>query len=101
MASTTHAPAGGVDESQIPFSLLDTDLYKVCWADRICVVLTDASRSQLTMQNAVLHCYPDAMAEYKFTNRAMNMVFSRTCFEWIQTRLNGGRRWSVDFWLVL
>ncbi len=41
------------------------------------------------MQNAVLHCYPDAIAEYKFTNRAMGMKFSRTSFDWIRERLHG------------
>jgi nicotinate phosphoribosyltransferase len=41
-------------------SLLDTDLYK------------------LTMQQAVLELYPDAIAEYRFTNRGNQVIGERT-----------------------
>ncbi|BEJ17631.1 hypothetical protein CspHIS471_0610320 [Cutaneotrichosporon sp. HIS471] len=58
------------DQLDLPFSILDTDLYK------------------LTMQNAVLKHFPDAHAVIKFTNRAPGMRFSRECFDWIQTRVN-------------
>ncbi|CAK9785029.1 putative nicotinate phosphoribosyltransferase [Cutaneotrichosporon oleaginosum] len=55
---------------ELPFSILDTDLYK------------------LTMQNAVLQHFPDAHVVVKFTNRAPQMRFTRECFDWIQARVN-------------
>ncbi|KAK4686257.1 nicotinate phosphoribosyltransferase, partial [Tremellales sp. Uapishka_1] len=57
-------------ETEIPFSILDTDLYK------------------LTMQNAVLQHFHDAVVVIKFTNRAPQMLFSRTSFDWIQEQVN-------------
>ena len=33
--------------------------------------------AELTMQNAVHHHYPNSQAEYRFTNRARGMRFSR------------------------
>lgn len=42
-------------------SILDTDLYK------------------LTMQQAVLRQFPDAVAKYRFTNRSQNMYFTAEC----------------------
>ncbi|TFK40077.1 nicotinate phosphoribosyltransferase [Crucibulum laeve] len=47
----------------IPPSILDTDLYK------------------FTMQQAVLHHFPDVQATYRFTNRNKNVLFSRQCIE--------------------
>ncbi|KAG8806761.1 nicotinate phosphoribosyltransferase [Serendipita sp. 399] len=44
-------------------SILDTDLYK------------------LTMQQAVLHQFPTAIAKYRFTNRSPNMTFTIECLE--------------------
>lgn len=68
MADDTFAvPAAQLD---LPFSILDTDLYK------------------LTMQNAVLKHFPDARVVIKFTNRAPQMRFTRECFDWIQDRVN-------------
>ncbi|KAJ9107669.1 hypothetical protein QFC21_001129 [Naganishia friedmannii] len=68
--SSPKTPAdASVDETNVPVSLLDTDLYK------------------LTMQNAVLKLFPDSQSEYKFTNRAPDMLFSRKCHEWIEKRV--------------
>ncbi|KAH9999212.1 nicotinate phosphoribosyltransferase [Russula compacta] len=47
----------------LPRSLLDTDLYK------------------LTMQQAVLHHFPDAQSTYRFTHRDASVYFSRQCYE--------------------
>ncbi|KAI0084339.1 nicotinate phosphoribosyltransferase [Irpex rosettiformis] len=47
----------------VPGSLLDTDLYK------------------FTMQQAVLHHFPDAQATYKFTHRDKDVFFTRQCFD--------------------
>ncbi|KAK8858476.1 nicotinate phosphoribosyltransferase [Kwoniella newhampshirensis] len=58
------------EEVQVPFSILDTDLYK------------------LTMQNAVLYHFHDAHVVIRFTNRAPQMLFSRQCFDWVQERVN-------------
>ncbi|ORY31433.1 putative nicotinate phosphoribosyltransferase [Naematelia encephala] len=55
---------------EIPFSIIDTDLYK------------------LSMQNAVLRFFPDARVSIKFTNRAPEMLFSRPAFDWIQEHVN-------------
>ncbi|PFH46817.1 hypothetical protein AMATHDRAFT_82439 [Amanita thiersii Skay4041] len=46
-----------------PQSILDTDLYK------------------LTMQQAVLHYFPNVEARYQFTNRSRDMRFSVACIE--------------------
>ncbi|ODN80853.1 nicotinate phosphoribosyltransferase [Cryptococcus amylolentus CBS 6039] len=54
----------------VPFSILDTDLYK------------------LTMQNAVLHHFHDAVVTIKFTNRSPQMLFTRQSFQWAQERVN-------------
>ncbi|KAL0255392.1 nicotinate phosphoribosyltransferase [Cryptococcus tetragattii IND107] len=59
-----------IDDVQVPFSILDTDLYK------------------LTMQNAVLHHFRDAHVIIKFTNRSPEMLFSKECFDWVQQRVN-------------
>ncbi|OBZ72659.1 Nicotinate phosphoribosyltransferase [Grifola frondosa] len=47
----------------LPASILDTDLYK------------------FTMQQAVLHHFPDVHATYKFTHRDKDVFFPRHCFE--------------------
>ncbi|KAL9714330.1 nicotinate phosphoribosyltransferase [Leucoagaricus gongylophorus] len=47
----------------LPMSILDTDLYK------------------LTMQQAVLHHFPDVQASYRFINRSNTIHFSRRCFQ--------------------
>ncbi|KAF8650999.1 hypothetical protein AX16_004985 [Volvariella volvacea WC 439] len=47
----------------VPASILDTDLYK------------------FTMQQAVLHYFPDVYATYRFTNRSKDVLFSLQCFE--------------------
>ncbi|WVQ96831.1 nicotinate phosphoribosyltransferase [Kwoniella sp. CBS 9459] len=58
------------EEVEIPFSILDTDLYK------------------LTMQNAVLHHFYDAQVVIRFTNRSPQMLFNKECFDWVQERVN-------------
>ncbi|KAF7327548.1 Nicotinate phosphoribosyltransferase [Mycena kentingensis (nom. inval.)] len=50
----------------LPCSLLDTDLYK------------------LTMQQAVLHHFPNKQATYKFTLRDKSAVFTRSAFKTFQ-----------------
>jgi hypothetical protein len=40
------------------------------------------------MQNAVLHHFHDAEVTIKFTNRTSGMFFNRSCFDWIQERVN-------------
>ncbi|KZP27314.1 nicotinate phosphoribosyltransferase [Athelia psychrophila] len=47
----------------VPISMLDTDLYK------------------LTMQQAVLHHFPDAQATYRFTHRDKDVPFTRECVD--------------------
>jgi nicotinate phosphoribosyltransferase len=54
----------------IPKSILDTDLYK------------------LSMQQAVLHHFPDIQATYRFTNRNSTALFSRQCIERFQTAVS-------------
>ncbi|KAI0313181.1 nicotinate phosphoribosyltransferase [Amylostereum chailletii] len=49
--------------SVIPKSILDTDLYK------------------LTMQQAVLRCFPDVQSTYRFTHRDKDVYFTRACYE--------------------
>ena len=41
------------------------------------------------MQNAVFKTFPDAHSEYKFTNRAPDILFSRKCYEWVQEQVQG------------
>ncbi|KAF5382124.1 hypothetical protein D9615_004196 [Tricholomella constricta] len=53
-----------------PISILDTDLYK------------------LTMQQAVLHHFPDVQATYRFTNRDKSRLFSRQCIERFRTAVS-------------
>ncbi|OCF62361.1 nicotinate phosphoribosyltransferase [Kwoniella mangroviensis CBS 10435] len=66
MTDNLNLPA---EEVEIPFSILDTDLYK------------------LTMQNAVLHHFYDAQVIIKFTNRSPQMLFNRECFDWVKGRV--------------
>lgn len=54
----------------VPPSILDTDLYK------------------LSMQQAVLHHFPDVQASYSFTNRDKKTLFSRDCFDRLQTSVS-------------
>ncbi|KAH9481535.1 putative nicotinate phosphoribosyltransferase [Psilocybe cubensis] len=54
----------------IPQSILDTDLYK------------------LTMQQAVLHHFPDTEGTYRFTNRNKGVLFSRQCIERFRTAVS-------------
>lgn len=56
MTAISHLPV-------IPRSILDTDLNK------------------FTMQQAVLHHYPDVQSKYRFSNRYTNVQFSYQCFE--------------------
>jgi hypothetical protein len=42
------------------------------------------------MQNAVFKTFPDAHSEYKFTNRAPDMLFSRKCYDWVKEQVQGG-----------
>ncbi|WWD18363.1 nicotinate phosphoribosyltransferase [Kwoniella shandongensis] len=67
MTDILHVPA---EEVEVPFSILDTDLYK------------------LTMQNAVLYHFHDAQVVIRFTNRSPHMLFSKDCFDWVQERVN-------------
>ncbi|WRT67645.1 nicotinate phosphoribosyltransferase [Kwoniella shivajii] len=67
MSSILKRPA---EEVEIPFSILDTDLYK------------------LTMQNAVLHHFYDSQVVIKFTNRAPHMLFNKECFDWVVKHVN-------------
>ncbi|KAF8072119.1 nicotinate phosphoribosyltransferase [Lyophyllum atratum] len=53
-----------------PTSILDTDLYK------------------LTMQQAVLHHFPNVQATYRFTNRDKSTLFSRQCIEQFRTAVS-------------
>ncbi|KAG6810433.1 hypothetical protein H0H92_011875 [Tricholoma furcatifolium] len=53
-----------------PSSILDTDLYK------------------LTMQQAVLHHFPNVQATYRFTNRDKTRLFSRQSVERFQTAVS-------------
>ncbi|KAL7423219.1 nicotinate phosphoribosyltransferase [Cryptotrichosporon argae] len=66
MADMLAMPSEAVE---IPFSILDTDLYK------------------LTMQNAVLKHFPEARVVIRFTNRAPQMLFSRQSFAWIEAHV--------------
>ncbi|KAF8622569.1 hypothetical protein AX15_006917 [Amanita polypyramis BW_CC] len=50
-------------ELAVPKSILDTDLYK------------------MTMQQAVLHHFPQVNAKYRFTNRSRNTLSSLQCVE--------------------
>ncbi|GFZ45330.1 NAPRTase [Saitozyma sp. JCM 24511] len=54
------------EQVEIPFSILDNDLYK------------------FTMQNAVLKHFHDARVVIRFTNRSPQMLFSKESFEWIK-----------------
>ncbi|KAG6840931.1 hypothetical protein C0991_003189 [Blastosporella zonata] len=53
-----------------PVSILDTDLYK------------------FTMQQAVLHHFPDVQATYRFTNRDKTRLFSRQSIERFRTAVS-------------
>ncbi|GBE88430.1 nicotinate phosphoribosyltransferase [Sparassis latifolia] len=54
----------------LPASILDTDLYK------------------LTMQQAVLHHFPDVQATYHFTHRDKNVFFTRECIQQFQLSIS-------------
>ncbi|KAF8904998.1 Quinolinate phosphoribosyl transferase [Gymnopilus junonius] len=62
--------SAAVSDLAIPQSILDTDLYK------------------LTMQQAVLHHFPDVVATYHFTNRSSSVLFSRQCIERFRTAVS-------------
>ncbi|KAI0270803.1 Quinolinate phosphoribosyl transferase [Russula aff. rugulosa BPL654] len=53
----------------LPRSLLDTDFYKA----------RTSNTDNLTMQQAVLHHFPEAQTTYKFTHRDANVYFTRQC----------------------
>ncbi len=36
---------------------------------------------QLTMQQAVLHHFPNVQSTYRFTHRDANVYFTRSCYE--------------------
>ncbi|PPQ91005.1 hypothetical protein CVT25_013930 [Psilocybe cyanescens] len=61
----------------VPQSILDTDLYKI-----------NDPKSQLTMQQAVLHHFPDMHGTYRFTNRNIDALFSRQCIERFRTAVS-------------
>ncbi|KAF9523534.1 nicotinate phosphoribosyltransferase [Crepidotus variabilis] len=59
-----------LDDIAVPFSILDTDLYK------------------LTMQQAVLQQYPNLGVTYRFKNRNTSALFSRHCVERFRTAVS-------------
>lgn len=60
--------------------MLDTDLYKVDLnLHSARCMLTDSTK--LTMQQAVLHHFPDAQATYRFTHRDKDVPFTRECVD--------------------
>jgi len=66
----------------LPRSILDTDLYKVLSPSSLPVIEpAHLYFSKLTMQQAVLHHFPDVQATYRFTHRDKNIYFTRTCIE--------------------
>ncbi|PPQ73172.1 hypothetical protein CVT26_014771 [Gymnopilus dilepis] len=62
--------SAAVSNVAIPQSILDTDLYK------------------LTMQQAVLHHFPDVLSTYHFTNRSSSVLFSRQSIERFRTAVS-------------
>lgn len=66
----------------VPGSILDTDLYKVR-SGRAYLGSTQRSalirmaHLQLTMQQAVLHHFPDVLATYRFTHRSKDVHFTK------------------------
>ncbi|KAF8807093.1 nicotinate phosphoribosyltransferase [Phlegmacium glaucopus] len=62
--------SASLSDLAIPKSILDTDLYK------------------LSMQQAVLHHFPDIQATYRFTNRNSTALFSRQCIERFRTAVS-------------
>lgn len=62
--------SAALSEIPLPQSVLDTDLYK------------------LTMQQSVLHLFPEVQATYRFTNRNIDTLFSRQCIERFRTAVS-------------
>jgi len=62
--------SAAIDTLATPLSILDTDLYK------------------LTMQQAVLHQFPDVEATYRFTNRNSSTLFTRQSIERFRTAIS-------------
>ncbi|KDR76409.1 hypothetical protein GALMADRAFT_247886 [Galerina marginata CBS 339.88] len=62
--------SAALSDLAVPQSILDTDLYK------------------LTMQQAVLHHFPEVHATYRFTNRNSGLLFSRQCIERFRTAVS-------------
>lgn len=72
-------------------SILDTDLYKarLLPPSQLGPALTRAC-AQLTMQNAVLHKFPDMEVTYQFTNRnGHKQPFTRRCYERVRKMVDG------------
>lgn len=69
----------------LPRSLLDTDFYKARTSDTGDVSCLEGIvinlYQQLTMQQAVLHHFPEAQTTYKFSHRDANIYFTRQCYE--------------------
>lgn len=49
---------------------------------------SDTCFCQLTMQQAVLHHYPNLPATYRFTNRSSSTLFTRQCIERFRTAIS-------------
>lgn len=53
------------------------------------------------MQNAVFKTFPDAHSDYKFTNRAPEMLFSRRCYDWVKQQVQGERLHIDQHWILI
>lgn len=54
------------------------------------------SHPQLTMQQAVLEHFPDAVAQYRFNNRTKQTTFSRRCLDLFQQNVRGEHHTSTS-----
>jgi nicotinate phosphoribosyltransferase len=81
--------SAALSEIPLPQSMLDTDLYKVMKPPMFSLhPTTNNVHSQLTMQQSVLHLFPDVHATYRFTNRNLDTLFSRQCIERFRTAVS-------------
>ena len=60
-----------------PQSLLDTDLYQVMFILTVRPRQLSARGTQFTIQQAIVHHFPDTRALYRFTNRDTDVLFPR------------------------